>query len=297
MPWPAAMIEIQFLRITNLDLPLWNAIGHNMPPTQLGAPSLAIGTTDRVYVVGSINGRFMGRSRRVAGTAATVDLTTHPDPDTWKRVLRVRPNDPIDLELRVIGDTPTGPLVLQTFQHRIVVPPDDDAPVVDVDWGREVPQDLRQGDLHYRATVTLVPRGELDPAAFVRAIFGSSDEGSVVDEGHAVNLEITEVRGLYQPRHAPGALVAPPGGADGAGGLLSDAVPGYKSDDDRGRIFVNQNFLGTWADDNQQVDLTVTVNFLNVAVAGTEVQWTLVIPDDPLDDRPDTHRLAGRARR
>jgi hypothetical protein len=101
-----------------------------------------------------------------------------------------------------------------------------------------------------------------------------------------ISLSITEVAGLYKPGHSDPADVT--AGTAKRSGYLA----GYKSDDDRGRIFVNHiprvDPSVPWQDvrekDKQYIELAVSVTAvggIGRVPAGARVQWTWDDPDDP----------------
>lgn len=107
-----------------------------------------------------------------------------------------------------------------------------------------------------------------------------------------LQTSITEVLGLYQPGHEdPDDRAA---GTTRASGYR----PGYKSEDDAGRIFVNHvprpDASTSWDDirrkDTQYIELTVSVTASGGRIpAGTRVQWTWEDPDDPSNEAMHLH--------
>ncbi len=108
----------------------------------------------------------------------------------------------------------------------------------------------------------------------------------------ALRARIIEIRGLYKPGVDDRAL-KPPGTTKNSG-----YVPGYISNDDKGRIFTNRQLDGTWSKDHQYIDITVQVEVVPSSCslpANTKVKWTVEDPDDPTNEgprvHPDTSRL------
>lgn len=102
-----------------------------------------------------------------------------------------------------------------------------------------------------------------------------------------LDLALEAIEGLYKPGYEA------PGDAElrGAGYL-----PGYTSDDDRGRIFANHvprtNYVDPWdavrKKDTQYIELCVSVRAEHGSVPeGARIQWEWFDPDDP--SHPETH--------
>jgi len=108
-----------------------------------------------------------------------------------------------------------------------------------------------------------------------------------------MTLELVEVAGLYKPGHDDPADVTE-GTTKDSGYEL-----GYKSDDDKGRMFVNHiprtDPSVTWESvrkkDTQYIELEVTVvgSDGQDVPAGTRVQWTWEDPDDPSNAAMHAH--------
>lgn len=101
-----------------------------------------------------------------------------------------------------------------------------------------------------------------------------------------IELDLTEIKGLYKPGHVDGADLA------AVTGKRSGWLAGYTSDDDLGRIFVNHipradasvPWQDLWKKDTQYIEVTVTVTATGGrqrVPAGARVQWTWEDPDDP----------------
>ena len=101
-----------------------------------------------------------------------------------------------------------------------------------------------------------------------------------------VSLQLTEVRGLYEPGHNDPADVA------AKTTLASGYRKGYKSDDGLGRIFINQiprvDPSVSWEDvkkkNQQYIELSATINVAKGTLpADAQVVWQWSDPDDPSD--------------
>lgn len=106
---------------------------------------------------------------------------------------------------------------------------------------------------------------------------------------HCLFLRIEDIKGLY----AGGVddRVNPPEGTT----QNASAVPGYTSDDDRGRIYSNHLPDGTWQKNKQYVEITVSVQPPSVPIPpGSKITWSFSDPDDPSNEDPRMDRDAGR---
>jgi hypothetical protein len=74
----------------------------------------------------------------------------------------------------------------------------------------------------------------------------------------------------------------------------AEAVDGYLSHDDRGRIYTNTDAAGAWRRDYQAIGLSVEVSSANGPIpAGAMVRWSVVVVNDSSDDDENVHREAG----
>jgi len=108
----------------------------------------------------------------------------------------------------------------------------------------------------------------------------------VVDTNAKVSLELTEIRGLYKPGHDD------PGDVSAKTTKLAGYLKGYLSDDDQGRIFVNQiprvDSSVSWEDvkkkNKQYVELSATIDVAEGTIPpDAQVVWEWSDPDDPSD--------------
>lgn len=107
----------------------------------------------------------------------------------------------------------------------------------------------------------------------------------------AFTVVIIEIKGLYKPG-VDDRAVRPAGTTKNSG-----YVAGYKSDDDRGRIFTNRDMNNNWSKNNQCIEITARVTWTPSACAlpaGTKIRWTKEDPDDPTNEDPRVHPDVGR---
>ncbi len=100
-----------------------------------------------------------------------------------------------------------------------------------------------------------------------------------------------EIRGLYKPG-VDDRAVRPPGTTKNSG-----YVPGYLSNDDKGRIFTNRRLDGTWSKDQQHIEITVQIEVIPSMCplpSGTKVRWMIEDPDDATNEDPRVHPDTGR---
>lgn len=282
MPIPYALLEIQIAAIMNADFSAWNG--------------RKVESTDLFYVVADVNGRFMGRSAPLSQVEPFINLTQDPDTATWQHYLRLPAGGRVAITVQVVRDSAKeGPAVIHTLQHVLIAPSDGVAGQGNVDWLASGKQFITAGDLRFSVIVTLVPQPPpVDVSLNLNRSVPTSDTGNVNDQVPVLDVRIARVRGLHQPRLVRGAVTPLPAlPPDASGARLSQVVDGYKSEDDRGRIFINQRLDGSWAAGVQMIELTAVVVSTALPLKGAEVRWTVAVPDDPSDDAIDVHRAAG----
>jgi hypothetical protein len=98
-----------------------------------------------------------------------------------------------------------------------------------------------------------------------------------------IAVRIVDIKGLYLPGFTEGSR--PPGTARAAG-----YKPGYKSLDNRGRVYLNQDLEGRWTKNTQVIEITAEVTILEGELpSGARIRWSVRDPDDPLNERPEVH--------
>ncbi|WP_437900066.1 hypothetical protein [Sorangium sp. So ce124] len=98
-----------------------------------------------------------------------------------------------------------------------------------------------------------------------------------------ISVRIVDIKGLYLPGFPDST--APPGTTRAAG-----YKPGYKSLDNRGRVYINRDLDGQWAKNTQLVEITVEVTSSEGELPeGARIRWSARDPDDPSNERPEVH--------
>jgi hypothetical protein len=93
-----------------------------------------------------------------------------------------------------------------------------------------------------------------------------------------VVVTIVEVQGLYKP-----GATAPRDA--GRAARQAEYLAGYRSEDDRGRIYLERDLQGGWARETQLIELTAELTPLGVAIPpDARIKWTVIDPDDPSND-------------
>ncbi|MFT3766440.1 MAG: hypothetical protein QM820_13145 [Minicystis sp.] len=119
--------------------------------------------------------------------------------------------------------------------------------------------------------------------------FTHGARGVVHPCSHCLILRFTEIKGLYagevDDRKKP-----PPGTTKNA-----SYVPGYASEDGRGRIYINHLPDGTWEKNKQYIEITVSVEPPSVPIPpGSKITWSFEDPDDPSNEDRRMHRDTGK---
>ena len=134
--------------------------------------------------------------------------------------------------------------------------------------------------LHYRVTTTPVPAMR---SAAVRRSSGDGGATRVTapsaSAAQTLVVELTNVRGLFKPR-------------TGAGAPRSRHVDGYRSEDDRGRIFIDRTPTGRYRRNHQSIQLSARIHSPTGSPipSSAQIQWTYTDPDDIFDTDPRVHR-------
>lgn len=250
MSKPAALVRLEILAIDAIPSALWKG-------------------ASRVYAIGRINARRVGRSRQVPYHAARFDLSAEPVP--WSLECVLAKGEPISVSVMLCDDRGDGaPDVLVSLAFTIPDP-----------W-KEGAQTLgKEPRLECRITTVHVP----DPyfAATLPAVPYSAPTGTRAPMLPAMVCEWAGIKGLYEPGHLPAGLSV---------AKQAEHHAGYFSRDDKGRIYLNRDLSGAWKKDYQAIELTVKVTaigFLSFPSAA-KIKWTVADPDDPGNDDPEVHR-------
>jgi hypothetical protein len=231
-----------------------------------------------IYALGSIDGHSTGRSSTVTARAgATISLRAAG----FTQEVVVRGKSEVRVQLNVWDEDLLFNDSLGTASLRIRAPWDTVASAT-------VRGSRGKFDLVYSIAHTVIVPGRTSVGLVSRQHSGSS-YATVLATPRVAFLQFSEIRGLYKPG-VDDRAIRPAGTTKNSG-----YVPGYTSDDDRGRIFRNRALDGSWAKDRQFIELTVEVLPTSVAIpAGTKVKWSFRVPDDPTNEGPGVHVEAGK---
>ncbi|MBK8258710.1 MAG: hypothetical protein IPK82_39390 [Polyangiaceae bacterium] len=230
-------------------------------------PASLLTGTSRPFARAIIGRRHFGRSRVLPTAGATFDLTAEPQP--WKHTVAVN-GGAVTLMLEIWDDQgDPANRRLAWIQGNIPAP-------------------------YVGGTVVFGSNPEIEcevitrpvPPAAVAAVVPRSPDGAPAQATIAITdtlvVEYTGIRGLYKPGYTPTGVTSP---------KRSEPCPGYVSEDEKGRIFLNRNLSGDYARDTQLIELAVKVHVRRGQLpASAKVKWTMLDVDDPFDSDPSVHR-------
>ncbi len=219
------------------------------------------------YLLATIGERRIGRSRVIPGDTSSFDLRV--DPSGFVHELRVEGSQIVPLRLEIwADDDESAPIGILTDG---LAGPWESAPWTSSQNGLT---------LRYDVVARLIPTRLEGVAA--RAADGTTTLATlrVID---TVAVRITRVEGLYKPD---------PPFAIGKRGAI--AVDHYKSQDDRGRIYLNRDLHNHFRANHQLIVLHASVDVLRGHLPdGAKIRWTIVDVDDPFNDDPTVHLESG----
>lgn len=228
-----------------------------------------VAEAETAFVRARIGTKAFGRSRRVRKGASSFSLEL--EPMRWATEVRVTGSAAVTGWVQILADQWDSPPVL----------------LAEVPFA--VTSDKR-GEVTFGKGPTLVlhARPRFCPrnprVAFVPRVADGSPETTHAKlvSRPTVAVTITAIRGLHRPLEV-----------DPLGGQAA-YVPGYKSDDQRGRIFLNRDLDGTWKKGHQAIELEATIEVLAGRLpSDAKLVWTLHPEDDPLDDALEAHQQWG----
>lgn len=239
-------------------------------------PAMLGGSTD-AYLVIRVDNRWAGRTAKIAPGAAELSLA-----GSAEFTFAVERGGPTDITVQAVlyddlGDTHA---LLHDFSAPIGFPWADGMRVLGPTGGLQV-ECVVTTKMFPSQLAPKVPRG----SAGVKS-------GAVLVLPHTLHVELTEVLGLYQP-------VTPSPASANRGAM---AVPGYRSEDHRGRVFINMDLAGAFKKDAQLIQLTATVTAEGGPIPpGAKLLWKVFEPDNPANTwirpspamTPNVHRQWG----
>jgi hypothetical protein len=208
-----------------------------------------------------LNGRLVGTSRP-PGDGALFDLAG--EPMAWSREIRVFEGDTIPIEVRLVRLDAVPSLGTVATLSVGVGPP----------WA-EGEQVFDDGVLRLTLSVSTrrVPRPGL-PLVVSRSAAGNPTPATL-ELRNALVVELLDIVGLYEPVDDP----AP-------GELRARRRLAYTGQDDRGRIFTNRWYDGSFERDHQAIELLVRVRAARGFLPATvTLRWLVLDPDDPSNEQ------------
>jgi hypothetical protein len=239
-PPSPAKIKVQLLRVT-------------------GFSPVILGSATRPYMLAKFGDRVIGRSRVIPSSTTNFDLTA--EPMEWSHEVVYYNQEPVRVRVELWDDRgDQSPLRLLVMQ-------------------REVAHPWNSGEIQFGSALRVVARVTtqrlvLFQPVLARRLGAPGGLSATIRINSALEVRITQIRGLYEPVSAAGRQ--------------SRYRAGYISEDDKGRVFINRNLAGAWTKDQQTIELTARVTARAMALpSDVKVKWTLIDPDDPTND--DTH--------
>lgn len=224
----------------------------------------------RPYVVANIGGFLMGRSRTIPSGATEFDLTA--EPSEWSHETAVTGGS-IQVWVAIRDDKGDA-----GFQHISVVSQGlsihSSGTTVRFGSDPEVECEIQVRLLPLMSPLIAIPRVRLGVPLRAR-----------ITPTNRLVVEITNIEGLYKPRHVPTGVTDP---------RRSEPMAGYISEDHDGRIFINRDLTGTWTKEQQMIKLSARVTARTGVIPGdAKVHWTITVPDNPFNTGPRIHRESG----
>ena len=229
----------------------------------------ALDGAQHAYALATIGGRLLGRSRPIPAGATEFDfgleaidweheVTAFDDPIRVTVELWDDRGDLVPLQLARTSATISAPYTSEKHQLGVL-------PVIVC-----------------AVEVRLVPPG--NPTVPVPRAASGTTSHATLRLTDSIVVEFAEIQGLFAPLNEGGSGIA-----------RSEAREGYASEDDRGRVYLNQALDGKWTKDTQLIRLRAKLTVARGALpADARVRWTVGEADDPTNDDPGFHRQWGR---
>ncbi|MFO0761719.1 MAG: hypothetical protein U0359_35075 [Byssovorax sp.] len=268
-PLPEALVTITVTRISDID------------------PATIAHAREPVYALLRVGGRLLGRTRALAPGSTEIDLSS--ERALWTHRLPVQPGEVVTVVAEIRSDD----------TYRVITKERDDRgrehelPVDDVPMIRSlarlggpwISRDHVEGApaIHLEITVQPAARPRNPRVLAPRSVPDRTTHATLLVRDTVVAV-FSDIEGLYQPTPAitPGTRAAL-------------RVPGYRSDDHRGRIYLNHDLEGHFAADTQLIHAKVRLVLARglALPPGLKVRFTIVDVDDPSNDQPDVRAVWG----
>ncbi|HKA91973.1 MAG TPA: hypothetical protein VKE22_30125 [Haliangiales bacterium] len=214
------------------------------------------------YALATIGARRLGRSRPITGE--NLDLSAEAIP--WQHEVRAD-GSPIPIEVTIWQDHgDKKPKRMTRIQAEIASP----YPAGPMELGGE-PRVKAVVDTHE------VPSDSAD--VYVPRVGDGLKHGATIVVPTVVVVTIDGIRGLHKPV------------ATGKSGVKrAEATPGYVSEDDLGRAYLDRDLDGKWRKGTQLIELHAKVDVRSGSLPGdAKVRWTMIGVDDFTNDDPGFH--------
>ena len=230
-------------------------------------PASLITGTQRTFAHAIIGLRHFGRSSVLPSGATTFDLWREPQP--WRYTCAVD-NEAVWLLLEIWDDLGCFPNHRLALIHGSIPSPYANGTII-IGSGPEIECEVMTRVVPAPTATAVVPRSPQ----------GAPSQATITVSNTLV-VYIANIRGLHKPGFVPSGVTRP---------KRSEPCPWYRSEDERGRIFLNRDLTGAYASDMQLIELTVYVYVPRGQLpSDAKIKWTVIDPDDPFDADPQVHR-------
>lgn len=234
-----------------------------------GIPAGALAGAQHAYALATIGGRMLGRSRPIPVDATDFDLGL--EAIAWEHEIAAF-DAPILVTLEIWDDRgDLAPAKLATASGSLSAPYTSQTHLLG-----------SSPVIACAVEVRLVPPS--NPTVPVPRAASGTTSHATLRLTDSIVVELTEIQGLFAPVN------------EGASGIVrAEALEGYTSQDDRGRVYLNQALDGKWTKDTQLIRLRAKLTAVRGALpADAQVKWTVGEADDPTNDDPGFHKQWGR---
>ncbi|MEP7127189.1 MAG: hypothetical protein ABJE95_40015, partial [Byssovorax sp.] len=234
-----------------------------------GIPAGALTGAQHAYALATIAGRILGRSRPIPVDATDFDFGLEAIP--WEHELAAF-DAPILVTLEIWDDRgDDAPAKLATASGSLSAPYTSQAHLLG-----------SSPAIACAVEVRLVPPS--NPTVPVPRAASGTTSHATLRLTDSIVVELTEIKGLFCPVNE-----------GGSGIVRAQVIAGYTSQDDRGRVYLNQALDGKWTKDTQLIKLHAKLTAVRGSLpADAQVRWTVGEADDPTNDDPGFHKQWGR---